>query len=55
MYLICIKNLGITHEPTIGADQVGAKRGEVGIIRLREWEGVVSEHGFIYGWLSMSQ
>jgi hypothetical protein len=26
MYIRCIKNLVITHEPTVGADLVGAKR-----------------------------
>jgi hypothetical protein len=49
-----IKNLGITHEPTVGADQVGAERGgEGGIKGLRGWEGVVLEHGFINGWSIM--
>jgi hypothetical protein len=47
------KNLVITHEPTVGTDQVGAKRGGVGrgggIKGVREWEGVVLEHGFIKG------
>jgi hypothetical protein len=48
MYIKCIKNLGITHEPMVGAYQVGVERAvDGGVKGLRGWKGFVLEHGFI--------